>query len=571
MSIIKLDVDNCQNCFKCIRECPLKAIEFKDNRTKIIESECVLCGTCMETCPRGAKYFRKNVEAVKELLRGDAPVCVSVAPSYTGWYNTNNFAPLSKALKKLGFYKAEETAIGAAQVAEEYVALMKSGHMKNIIATSCSSVVMLIEKHYPQLLKMLAPVSSPMMAHARLMHEAYGDNVKVVFIGPCLSKMNEAQDPLAGGLVDEVITFDDLDSWLAAENIVIEEQDSDATGVQNPTARLYPKVQGILDTIGKRFYDYTPISVDGIDRCMEIMESLQNGDIQHLFIEANICHGACLGGPIMRMHNKNILKSQIILSSEKSEIDSAVSKTAQIKLPHPRVFANRSVDLKMPSEEEIHNILLKIGKTTPDKELNCGSCGYATCREKAIAVYNGKADIEMCLPYLRERAENMSSTVIENSPNGIMTFDEDMNVTEINPKGEYLFGVTRAEIIGQMIPALYGETIFDDALESDKVVVKQCYGATESIIVELSVLYLKGHNQYIAFAKDISDTEENKKELTKLRLATVDVAQSVIDKQMRVAQEIASLLGETTAETKVALTALKKSIKDISNVQQLFE
>lgn len=571
MSIIKLNVDNCQNCFKCIRECPLKAIEFKDNRTKIIESECVLCGTCMETCPRGAKYFRKNVEAVKELLRGDAPVCVSVAPSYTGWYNTNNFASLSKALKKLGFFKAEETAIGAAQVTEEYVALMKSGQMKNIIATSCSSVVMLVEKHYPQLLKMLAPVSSPMMAHARLIHEAYGDNVKVVFIGPCLSKMEEAQDPLAGGLVDEVITFDDLDAWLAEENIIIEEDDSDVTGVQNPTARLYPKVQGILDTIGKRFYDYTPISVDGIDRCMEVMDSLQNGDIQHVFIEANICPGACIGGPIMRMHNKSMLKSHIILSSEKSSIDSSVSPSAQIKLPHPRVFANRSVDLKMPTEEEIHSILLKIGKTTPEKELNCGSCGYATCREKAIAVYNGKADIEMCLPYLRERAENMSSTVIENSPNGIMTFDEDMNVTEINPKGEYLFGVTRAEIIGQMIPALYGETIFDDALNSDKVIVKQCFGATEDITVELSVLYLKGHNQYIAFAKDISDAEENKKELTKLRLATVDVAQSVIDKQMRVAQEIASLLGETTAETKVALTALKKSIKDISNVQQFFE
>lgn len=567
MSIIKLNVENCQNCFKCIRQCPLKAIEFKDNRTKIIETECVLCGHCMEACPRGAKYFRRNTENVKTLLASGKKVCVSVAPSYSGWYNTTDFSKLSAALKKLGFYKAEETAVGAAAVSEEYAKLMAQGQMKNIIATACSSVVMLIETHFPQLLKMLAPVSSPMMAHARLMKEAYGDDVAVVFVGPCLSKMHEADDPLSGGLVNEVITFEDLDLWLEEENIALDESDGEATGLLNPTTRLYPKQEGIIKTISKeQFGNYTPVSFDGLDRCIEFFTSLQNDEISGVFVEANICAGGCLGGPIMRMHQKSIINSASKLKEEKTALDENVSPSASLELPHPRVFANRSTEMKMPTEEQIREILAKIGKTTKEQELNCGSCGYATCREKAIAVFNKKADVTMCLPFLREQAENMSSIVIKNSPNGIITFDEDMFVTEINPRAEELFGVKRGEIIGDMIPALYGETAFDDAKENGTTAVKKCEGATEDVKIELSVVFVREYNMFVAFAKDISEQEANKEELKDLRMSTVDVAQKVIDKQMRVAQEIASLLGETTAETKVALNKLKKSIKDISEV-----
>lgn len=565
MSIIKLNAQDCQNCFKCIRECPLKAIEFKDSKTRIIEAECVLCGTCMEICPKGAKYVRSNTERVKELLASGKRVCVSVAPSYVGWYNTNDFAKLSAALKKLGFYKVEETAIGAAEVSKEYAALMETGQMKNIIATACSSVVMLIEQHFPQLIKMLAPVSSPMMAHARLMREAYGD-IKVVFLGPCLSKMHEAEDPLAGGLVNEVLTFEDVDNWLAEEQITLDMADLEAEGVREPIARIYPKQEGIIKTVEGRLGDYTPVSVDGIDRCIELFSSMADDDVDHIFVEANICAGSCIGGPIMRMHRKSIIRSTTRLNAEPEEIDDTPAPTAGLTYPHPRVFANRAVMAKLPTEEEIREILARIGKTTKEQELNCGSCGYPTCRDKAIAVFNGKADVTMCLPFLREQAENMSSMIIENSPNGIIAFDEDMNVTALNPKAEELFGVTRTEILGQMIPALYGEMAFDEAREERRTVVKKCEGATETIRIELTVIYLDQNRMFIAFAKDISAEEANREELASLRLSTVDVAQNVIEKQMRVAQEIASLLGETTAETKVALTKLKKSITDISEV-----
>lgn len=565
MSIIRLNADNCQNCYKCIRECSLKAIAFKDSKTKIIDDECVLCGTCMETCPQGAKYFRSNVEAVKSLLSSGKPVCISLAPSYVGWYRENSFPQLSAAIKRLGFSRVEETAIGAAQVSKEYARLMEAGQMKSIIATACSSVVMMIERYYPALLKNLAPISSPMMAHARLMREAYGD-IKVVFIGPCLSKMQEAQDPLAGGLVNAVLTFEDLDRWLKDEDITFEVNDISAAGVAEPIARIYPKQEGIIKTIGEEgMHGYTPISVDGMERCMTLFSQMtESPSEQNIFIEANICAGSCVNGPVMRMHHTKILDAITRLSDKKTKEDDIPAATAKLQFPHPRVFANRFPVQKEPTEAELAAILAKIGKTSKDKELNCGSCGYATCRAKAVAVFNGKADVNMCLPFLRERAENMSSMVIENSPNGIITFDENMLVTELNPKAEQLFGVSREAILGDMIPALYGETAFDEAMESGRPIEKKCEGANEKTMVELTMIYIKHNHLFVAFAKDISNEEQNRAELDAIRLSTVGVAQNVIDKQMRVAQEIASLLGETTAETKVALTKLKKSIQDIS-------
>jgi PAS domain S-box-containing protein len=560
-SIIKLDSHNCQNCYKCIRECPLKAIEFKDSKVKIIPDECVYCGICVEICPQNAKYVQSNTERVQDLLASGKPVCVSLAPSFVGW-NGYNFSQWSAALKKLGFARVEETAIGAAQVSREYAALMAAGQMGNIIATACSSVVMLIERHFPELIKSLAPVSSPMMAHAKLMREAYGD-IKVVFVGPCLSKMYESSDPLAGGLINEVLTFEDIEKWMKESGVAFGDADTEAEGMLEPVNRLYPKRGGILDTIPD-YGNYMPIAVDGMDQCIEVFEDLRQGKFDHVFIEANICSGSCVGGPMMRRHDKSVIASEIRLDAKAEAIDEHPAVTSTMTFPHPRVFANRAVKNEIPTEEQIREILASIGKTSKEKELNCGSCGYATCRDKAIAVFQGKADITMCMPFLREQAENLYATMIENSPNGIIALDEDMNVSEINPKAEELFGVKRSEILGEMIPALYGETCFEEAKDCAHPVMKKCQGDTEEKLVELTAIYLPGNRMYLAFAKDISEQEANREELKKLRMSTLDVAQNVIEKQMRVAQEIASLLGETTAETKTALTRLKRSITDIS-------
>lgn len=560
MSVIELNPTNCQNCYKCIRECPIKAIAFKDGRAKIIDKECILCGICVQSCPQNAKYIRNDADTVRGLLALEKPVYASIAPSWQGWYDNDDFGVISAALKRLGFAGVEETAIGAAETSREYAELMEKGSMKNIIGTACSSVVMLVERKYPELVKALSPVSSPMMAHARLMREAYGD-IKVVFIGPCLSKKDEAADPLAGGLVNCALTFSSLDRWLAEAGIPLSGEDRGAVGVKNSVARLYPRPRGILATIPEKQYGkYRPMAVDGIFRCIELFDALKNGELENVFVEANICAGGCFGGPIMRMGGKRAMLLENRVSAAALSHDERPADTTQMQFPHPRVFANRTDRAPVPTEEEIIKILSRIGKYTPEQELNCGSCGYSTCRAKAIAVHQGKADINMCLPFFRDRAENMSNMVMEHSPNAIIAFDSDLMVQELNPTAEDMLHVSRAEIMNMPVPEFYGETAFEEAKNTGKIVTKKNHLFSNNHSVEETFIYIREHNMYLAFIKDISGEEKRQEELAELRTHTIDTAQQVIDKQMRVAQEIASLLGETTAETKVALTNLKKSM-----------
>lgn len=563
MSIIELNTGNCQNCYKCIRNCPLKAIRFKEGRATVIDDECILCGTCVDVCPQNAKFVKSQRQQVKDLLTQGERVYVSVAPSYTAYYNID-FPTLSATLKKMGFAGVEETAIGANEVSREYSHLLIDGQMGNIIVTACSSVVMLVERHYPELIKYLAPVASPMMAHAKLMRETYGNDIKVVFLGPCIAKKEEAADRLAGGYVDYAITFSGLEEWMQKDGIQFSETpDPEAVGVLNPVSRLYPKPFGIIQTISERLFKqkYRKVSVDGISDCIELFDTLKNDDsIQGLFIEANVCKGGCLGGPVLRSKHKNPHLSQFNLDDDPMEYDDTPAATTRNAFSHPRVFANRSAQRPQPTEEDIRRILATIGKHSPEDELNCGSCGYPSCRAKAVAVFQGKADIHMCLPYFRQQAENMSNTVLEFSPNGILVFDSEQRLLDMNPTAEVMLGLEKKDWLGELPPVFYGETDFEDARAEEKVKVKKI--TIDDKFCEQTILFVKQHGMYLVFIKDISEEESRKQELAGLREHTVSVAQKVIEKQMTVAQEIASLLGETTAETKVALTKLKKSMEE---------
>ncbi|SDM55877.1 [Fe-Fe] hydrogenase large subunit C-terminal domain-containing protein [Acetanaerobacterium elongatum] len=561
-SIIELNTANCKNCYRCIRECPAKAIRFKNDRASIIESECIECGVCVEVCPQTTRRLKNETEAVKSLLSEGKPVYISVAPSWVSWYEGVSFAQLSAALKGLGFAGVEETAIGACESSREYTRLIETGGMKNIIVTACTSVVMLIERHYPELLGMLAPVSSPMMAHARMMRETYGD-IRVVFVGPCISKMNETTDALAGGLVNHAITFANLDDWLHKAQIGFSQEDNEAVGVTNPIARLYPKAGGILATIPVDTGSYTRIAVDGLYRCIELFNAIRDEGREGLFIEANLCPGGCVGGPVFSIAGKNPLFTQLRISGKPMPQDARPAPDTAASLTHPRVFMNRSPKHTAPTDEDIRRILARIGKYSAEQELNCGGCGYKTCREKAEAVFYGKADINMCLPYFRERAENMSNIVLEHSPNAIIVLDKTLQVQELNPKAEEVLCLHRTEVIGSPVPLFYGDLAFEQA-KAEKTVSKKLAVQEVSKTFEQTITYIAEHQSYIVLLKDITKEEQRKQDLEVTRSRTVDIAQEVINKQMRVAQEIASLLGETTAETKVALTNLKKSMATLT-------
>ncbi|WP_036931401.1 [Fe-Fe] hydrogenase large subunit C-terminal domain-containing protein [Proteocatella sphenisci] len=585
MSYINLNPGSCQACYRCIRECPVKSIQFKDDNATIIENECILCGKCIEVCPHQAKFIQSELYNVQALIASGKKVIASVAPSYKAWSETS-FEHLREQLLDLGFADAQETVIGASMVNHDYIRLMKEGSMPVIITSACPSVVMLIERHYPSLIGLIAPTLSPMMAHAKLIRRTQEDP-HVVFIGPCISKKYEPSDILLSGYIDNVLTFDEIDSWLGAETASepgkmksqSDNKDSGSplvNGLMDTSVRLYPRSRGVIDSLEaiEPFDGYLSIAIDGARDCIDMFsyldECIRSGNMAEdkLFIEANICKGACMNGPIFKIAKKRTVFASSRLS-KKAEPHDMLARDMLARdiddiydISLERQYLNRKPAVKEPTTDEITAILAQMGKHRPEDELNCGTCGYLTCKSKAEAVFLGKADIKMCLPFFRKKAENFSNVIIEHSPNGIVALDRDHFVVDINPMAASIYKVDESEIIGGIIPELYDDDSFDLSRQTGAPVMQnlKLNILDMEIYVEKTMVYIKEHDTFVAFIKDTSAEELHKDHIMNMRIHTADVTQNVIEKQMRVVQEIASLLGETAAETKLALNNLKETI-----------
>lgn len=553
---LKLKKSNCKNCYKCIRNCPVKSIKFSSNQAHIVPNECILCGQCFVVCPQNAKEIIDDTDKAKALLKEDFPVIASIAPSFIANYNGAGINSIREALKKIGFYDAEETAIGATIVKKEYENILKNKRKDIVISSCCHSINLLIQKYFPSSIKYLANIVSPMQAHCLDIKSRY-PNAKTVFIGPCLSKKDEAER--YNGVVDCVLTFEELTNWLDSENIKIESQ-RDIT--EKSRARLFPTTGGILKTMYCDQDDYSYIAVDGVENCIEALKDIESGNISHCFIEMSACNGSCIGGPVMeKFHNSPIRDYQQVNSyAGKLDFEVEFANSNLIKKEYTYIGNNK----KFPGNIEIEAILKQMGKTKPEHELNCGSCGYNTCREKAIAVYQGKADLSMCLPFLKEKAESFSDNIIRNTQNGIIVLNEDLEVQQINRAALKIMNIkNESDVLGDQVVRILDPKIFMDVRNSGiSIFDKKMYLAEYNKYVEETISYDKDYHIIICIMRDITDEEIGREKKEKISQKTIEIADKVVDKQMRVVQEIASLLGETAAETKIALTKLKESIID---------
>ncbi len=554
---LTLKKSNCKNCYKCIRHCPVKAIRFSGNQAHIIGNECILCGQCFVVCPQNAKEIVDETEKVKVLLQSGSPVIASVAPSFAANYEGVGINAVRKALKKLGFYDAEETAVGATIVKTEYERMLKEDERDVIITSCCHSVNLLIQKHYPAALEYLADVVSPMQAHCKDIKSRF-PNAKTVFIGPCVAKKDEAEH--YDGIVDAVLTFEELTEWLKAESIEFEpDMDSDACS----RARFFPTAGGILKTMSLDTPGYSYLAIDGVENCVAALKDVINGRIHKCFIEMSACVGSCVGGPVMeKYHRCSAVKDYIAIANYAGDKDFEVSqpKAAELKKSF-EMIEQRS---QMPSDTEINNVLRQMGKFKPSQELNCGSCGYNTCREKAIAVCQGKAEISMCLPFLKDKAESFSDTIVNNSPNGLIVLNENLEVQQINNAARKIMNIRSAsDVLGDQVIRILDPTVFMNVLKSGRDVHnEQVYLAEYKRFVEQTVVYDKDSRLLVGIMRDITDEQNERDKKESISRQTIEVADKVVDKQMRIVQEIASLLGETAAETKIALAKLKESITD---------
>ncbi len=554
MDCLTLKKSNCKNCYKCIRHCPVKAIRFSGNQAYINAADCILCGQCFVVCPQDAKQIVDETEKVRVLLQSGDPVIVSLAPSFAANYTGVGIGAMRDALKKLGFFDVEETAIGATIVKREYERLVDDESFDNIITSCCHSVNLLIQKYFPEALPYLAHVLSPMQAHCQDIKRRY-PNAKNVFIGPCVAKKDEAQHN--DEFVDAVLTFDELSEWLKVSNVeLIQELDAD----EHSRARLFPTTGGILKTMNLSNPSYTYMAVDGTENCIAALKDIIGGKVHHCFIEMSACAGSCIGGPVMEKFHRSPVMDFASISRFAGREDFEVEQPDMLTIQ--KNFGRMQVTTKKPSDEEINAILRRMGKTKPSDELNCGSCGYATCRDKAIAVYNGKAEIEMCLPYLKDKAESFSDTITRNTPNALIVLNEKLEVQQINTAALKLVNLRLAsDILGDQVVRILDTDDFAEVLASGRDIHdKRVYLAEYGRYVEETVVYDKDYHVLICIMRDITQEETDREAKEWISHQTVEVADKVVDKQMRIVQEIASLLGETAAETKIALTKLKESI-----------
>ena len=554
---LTLKKSNCKNCYKCIRHCPVKAIRFSGNQAHIIGNECILCGQCFVVCPQDAKEIVDETEKVKVFLQSGDPVVVSLAPSFIANYDGVGIASMRKALKELGFYDVEETAMGGTVVKTEYERMLKEDDRDIVISSCCHSINLLIQKHYPFALEYLADVKSPMQVHCQDIKKRI-KNAKTVFIGPCVAKKDEAE--YYEGIVDAVLTFEELTLMLKAQNIELEKElDKD----ENTKARFFPTTGGILKTMSQEESQYSYVAIDGVENCIAVLNDIKAGKIHNCFIEMSACLGSCVGGPVMeKYHHLSSVTDYIRVANYAGNKDFKVSQPESAELQKGFEFIEQRIP--KPSEIEINNILRQMGKFKPSQELNCGSCGYNTCREKAIAICQGKAEISMCLPFLKDKAESFSDNIVKNTPNGLFVLNEQLEVQQINEAARKIMNIRAAsDVLGENVIRILDPTIFLNVIEKNRQVRdERVFLAEYNRYVELTIVYDKDSHLLICIMRDVTDEENEREKKERIGRQTIEVADKVVDKQMRIVQEIASLLGETAAETKIALAKLKESITD---------
>lgn len=535
---------------RCVRACPTDAMTYINHEPTIAAEECILCGRCYVACPHDAKSLLSEIQMVEKWLADKKQVILSVAPSFAAvWPHLNS---LKNILMNRGFSMIEETAVGAAEVSRAYANLIQEGKMKNIISTACPSVNSLIEKEYGDLVGYMAPVVSPIIAHGRMLKQKYPE-AKVVFLSPCIAKYKEIEDVRFTGAIDACIGMEEIIQWVQ-EDLHADETD-DWNTFKDSIARIYPTSGGIIQTLPHSDH-YKYIAVDGVGRIKTMLESLRKGEMEGYFFEVNACRGSCMGGPLLShfTHNEFVGQARILENIDESR------KIQPGPLPCSLEAEWRAEDIYRPvhTEEEIHAEMIREGKTRPDKIHDCGACGYDTCRLKAIAVLDGKADPNICLPEALERATSLSSVVMENTPNGIIVFDHDLNVREMNPAARKILNYEMINPTGLPLAAILPyEQLQNKILSTGRKTEYLRLETDDHRLFDIAIVNVRSQQLYMLTLMDRTDEEARIRMMAKMREQTMTVTQEVLDDQMRSVQEIASLLGESTAKAKVALIKLR--------------
>lgn len=552
--------NNCQDCYKCVRRCPVKAIKIEDNSAMIIPDLCIACGTCYRVCPAKAKQPRNDLTRAKHLVESGKEVYVSLAPSWISEFDNLSAEQLIAAIRRLGFRGVGETAVGAEEVSSNIAKLLEQAGQGLFISTACPAVVEYIKKYMPQMTKNLTPFSSPLLAHCRLMKERIGHDIEIVFVGPCIAKKLEAD--AHPDLLSLSLSFGDLQQWFKDANInpaEIHTSVYDKFIMQKAEeGTAYPIEGGMIETLrpynqaGRKAY-MTQIS--GIQNIKRELDKLNPEQFERpVFIECLACHGGCVSGPCMSNRKPGFNKRIEILK------EADFSHLAGKRQPQTNIHLNydeKTVAAEEFNETEIKKALGIIGKYGIEDELNCGGCGYDTCRNFAKAMLAGKAEPEMCVSNMKQQAQRKANALLRCIPSPIVIANSDLSIIEYNDKfvetfwnpEEHADIYNKENLHGANLRDFIGFTnLFSASLDLEQDIHRDHVRFNDRLF-DVVVFNIDKKQIVGGIIQDVT-TMEMKKE----RIA--EKAKDVIQKNLATVQQIACTLGEHMAETEILLRSI---------------
>ncbi|MFI4912951.1 MAG: [Fe-Fe] hydrogenase large subunit C-terminal domain-containing protein [Sedimentisphaeraceae bacterium JB056] len=556
MKPIYTEAAKCQDCYKCLRQCPVKAIKIQDGHAKVINELCVMCGHCVQVCPVGAKKIRNDLERARLLLKSDKKVYVSLAPSFVTEFADVEPAKLVAAINKLGFDGVSETALGAQEVSANIGKIISEGKKDVYISSACPTIVEYIKKYRPEFAEKVTNMLSPVLAHCKILRKTYGDDIAIVFVGPCIAKKSESD--MFPQLMDISITFKDLRLWFEVENIELEKvearEDFVPRGAQE--GALYPIDGGMIAGIKANcsVNDAQFMAFSGMDDIRKVLDELDTSKLKGpLFLELLACDGGCVNGPAVSKDSGTAMKRYDVIDYSKYP-DVNIPRKPEVEIGTD--WKIEPVKHAEHTEQEIRDALRSVGKYKAEDELNCSGCGYDSCREFAKALLDGRAEPSMCVSYMRQLAHKKADALIKTMPSGVVIVDQKLEILECNRKFAELLGEETLKLYDDM-PGLEKAVlekilpfanIFKQVLNSGEKVVEKNI-KLENIILHVTVFTIEPHRLVGGFLQDITVPAVQKQQI-------INKAKEVIEKNLSTVQQIAYLLGENASESEVILNSI---------------
>lgn len=542
----------CRDCYKCVRHCPVKAIRVENDHAAVNPQTCILCGRCVSVCGHSAKQVRDDLPRVRTLLRQKKPAYASLAPSFVSEFPGVRPAQLFEALKRLGFSAVHETAEGAERVSQELAAQLDRAESGLFLSTACPVAVELITRYHPAFAAALTPVLPPMLAHARQLKARYGADAPVVFIGPCIGKKRDADN--APDLLYAALTFEELRRWMILTGIEPAALPDDPGCPEPGSGALYPIEGGMSQTIRRflkrRDLDGALLTVSGLGHIAAMLKTLDPHAAGHpLFLELLACEGGCIAGP------KATARSTIAAHLDVA----AYAQQASARLPAPADIAHawRPDPVETPAfrDDQIAGALRALGKYQKEDELNCGGCGYDSCRALVHAILQGVAEPQMCVSHMRLLAQKKTSALSRALPYGLVIADASLRIMECNERFAKLFGETLATAYesrpglrdADLTRILPFPNLFKSVLASGHEIIRKSV-KLGSRIFSVTIFNVEPRTVVGALLLDVTDTERR-------RLQLIEKSRTVIQNTAKTVQEIAFMLGKNTAQSELILNS----------------